>query len=81
MRTGLSLVVGGVAQYVRCSAGAPFQAVSSGRWRGVGGGRLMRRRYSAAAHIGYRTTITAARAWGSLRSWGPAIGGCKISCI
>jgi len=49
---GSLLIVGDVAQCVRCGTGAPFQAVVSGRRRGVGGGWLMRQRYSAAAHVG-----------------------------
>ena len=68
MRAGLPLVVGDVAWYVRFGAGAPFQAVSSGRWRGVGGGRLMRRRYSAAVHVGYCAVIIATRTWGFPRA-------------
>ena len=67
MRAGLPLVVGDVARYVRRGAGAPFQAVILGKWRGVGGGRLMRRPYSAAAHVGYRAAIIAVRARGGLR--------------
>ena len=35
---GLPLVVGDVARFVRCGAGAPFQAAASGRRSGVGGG-------------------------------------------
>ena len=31
VRAGLPLVMGDVARYVRCSAGAPFQAAASGR--------------------------------------------------
>ena len=38
VRAVLPLVVGDVARYVRCSAGAPFQATTSGRRSGVGGG-------------------------------------------
>ena len=38
VRAGLPLVVGDVARYVRCSAGAPFQATTSGRRSGMGGG-------------------------------------------
>jgi len=70
VRTGLPLVVGDVAQCVRRGAGALFQAVISGRWRGVGGGWLTRRRYSAVAHVGYRTAIIAARARGGLHGRG-----------
>ena len=67
MRVGLPLVVGNVAWCVRCGAGVPFQVVTSGKWRGVGGGWMARRRYSAATHVGYRTVITAARVRGGLR--------------
>ena len=70
MRTGLPLVVGDVAWYMRHGVGAPFQAVVSGRWRGVGGGRLMRRRYSATAHVGYYAVIIAVRARGGLHGLG-----------
>ena len=67
MRAGLPLVVGDVAWYMRHGVGAPFQAVVSGRWRGLGGGRLMRRRYRSVAHVGYCTAIIAVRVHGSLR--------------
>ena len=70
MRTGLPLVVGDVAWYMRHGVGAPFQAVVSGRWRGVGGGWLTRRRYSAVAHVGYRTAIIVVRARRVLRERG-----------
>ena len=79
MRVGLLLVVGDVARYVRCSAGAPFQAVSSGRWRGTGGGRLTRWRYSAAAHVGYCAAISAVRARGVLRGGGAQLSVAAIS--
>ena len=72
---GLPLVVGDVVRSVRCGVGAPFLAVVSGRWRGVDGGRLMRRRCSAAAHVGYRTVIIVVHAWG------PVVGDRKIDRI
>jgi len=64
VRAGPPLVMGDMAWCVQCGVGAPFQAVVSDRWRGVGDGRLMRWRYSATDHIGYRAAIIASRAWG-----------------
>ena len=67
--------------WVWCSASAPFQAVSSGRWRGVGGSRLMRQCYSAAAHVGYCAAIIALRARGVLRGHGAQLSVAAISPI
>ena len=79
VRVGLLLAMGDVARYVRCNAGTPFQAVSSGRSRGAGGCRLTRWRYSAAAHVGYCTAISAVRACGVLRGGGAQLSMAAIS--